>query len=60
MPTCIKQGFWSPLKPTIESDFTAFSLGRFIRRMAQVFLFHIDLTLTVAMATENGLEYRLK
>ena len=26
----------------------------------QVFLFHIDLTLTVAMVTENGCQYRLK
>ena len=27
--------------------------------MTQVFLFHIDLTLTVAMVTENGRKYRL-
>ena len=25
-----------------------------------MFIFHIDLTLTVAMATENGRQYRLK
>ena len=28
--------------------------------MTQVYLFHIDLTLTVAMVTENGRQYRLK
>ena len=28
--------------------------------MAQVFLFHIDLTLTIAIVTENGRQYRLK
>ena len=27
--------------------------------MIQVFLFHIDLTLTVPMVTENGRQYRL-
>ena len=28
--------------------------------MPQVFIFHIDLTLSVAMVTENGRQYRLK
>ena len=28
--------------------------------MSQVFIFHIDLTLMVAMVTENGCQYRLK
>ena len=28
--------------------------------MTKVFIFHIDLTLTVAMVTENGRQYRLK
>ena len=28
---CIKQGFWPPLKPKIESYFTTFSLDCFIR-----------------------------
>ena len=28
--------------------------------MIKVFIFHIDLTLTVAMVTENGRQYRLK
>ena len=28
--------------------------------MTIVFIFHIDLTLTVAMVTENGCQYRLK
>ena len=56
----LKQGFWPPLKLKTESYFTTFSSGCFIRRMTQVFIFHIDLTLTVAMVTENGLENRLK
>ena len=57
---CIKQGFWPPLMPEIESYFTAFSLGCFIKRLTQVFLFYINLTLTVTMVTENGHQYRLK
>ena len=28
--------------------------------MTKVFIFHIDLTLLVAMVTENGCQYRLK
>ena len=28
--------------------------------MTKVFIFHTDLTLTVAMVTENGRQYRLK
>ena len=28
--------------------------------MPQVFIFHIDLSLSVAMVTENGRQYRLK
>ena len=28
---CIRQGFWPPLKPKIESYFTSFSLDCFIR-----------------------------
>ena len=28
--------------------------------MTKVFIFHIDLTLTLAMVTENGRQYRLK
>ena len=48
------QVFWPPLKPKIESYFTTFYLDCLIRRMTQVFLFNIDLTLTVAMVTENG------
>ena len=35
-------------------------LDCFIRWMTKVFIFHIDLTLTVAMVTENGRQYRLK
>ena len=35
-------------------------LDSFIRWMTKVFIFHIDLTLTVAMVTENGRQYRLK
>ena len=58
--TCVNQGFWPPLKQKIESYFTAFSLDCFIRRMTQVFLIHIGLTLMVAMVTENGCQYRLK
>ena len=49
---CIKRGFWPPVKPKIESYSTAFSLECFIRRMIEVFLFHIDLTLTVGMVSE--------
>ena len=60
MTMCIKQGFWPPLKPKTESYFTTFSLDCFIRQMTQVLIFHIDLTLTVAMVTENGRENRLK
>ena len=58
--TCIKQGFWPHLKPKIESHITTFSLDCFIRRMTKVILFHIDLTLTAAMVTENSRQYRLK
>ena len=58
--TCIKQGFWPPLEPRNESFFSSSSLVCFTRRMAKVFIFHIDLTLTVAMVTENGRQYRLK
>ena len=57
---CINQGIWPPLKQKIESYFTAFPLDGFTRRMTKMFLFHIDLTLTVAMVTENGCQYRLK
>ena len=32
----------------------------FFRWMTKVCIFHIDLTLTVAMVTENGRQYRLK
>ena len=56
---CIKQGLWPHLKPKIESCFTTFSLDSFNRYMTEVFLFHIDWTLTVAMFTENGRQYRL-
>ena len=48
------------MKPKTESYFSTFSLDYFIRRMTQVFIFHIDLNLTVAMVTENGRENRLK
>ena len=58
--TCIKQGFWPPLKPKIESYFATFSSNCFIRLLAQVFIFHIVLTLMVAMVTENDCQYRLK
>ena len=58
--TCIIQGFWPPLKPKIKSVFTTLSLDCFIRRMTQVFISHIDLTLPVAMVTENGRQNRLK
>ena len=58
--TCIRQCFWPPLKPKIESYFTTFSLDCFVRRMTKVFIFHIDLTLLVATVTENGCQYRLK
>ena len=58
--TCIKKGFWSPLKPKIESYFTTFSLDCFIRCLTQVFLFHVDLTSMVAMVTENGRKYDFK
>ena len=47
-------------KPKIKSYFTTLFLDCIIRRMIQVFLFHIDLTLTVAMVTENGCQNRLK
>ena len=50
-----------PRKPKIEVILnTIFSTDCLIRRMAQLFLFQIDLTLTVAMVTENGHQYRLK
>ena len=58
--TCIRQGFWPPLKPKIESYFTTFSLDYFVRRMTKVFIFYNDLTSYVAMVTENGRQYRLK
>ena len=52
--------FGPPRKPKIKSYFTTLSLDCFIRLMIQVFLFHIDLTLMVAMVTENGRQNRLK
>ena len=57
---CIKQGFWPPLEPKIESCFTSFTLDCLNRRITQVFLFHVDFTLTVGMVTENARQYRLK
>ena len=62
----IKEGralspFFGPhWKPKIKSYFTTLSLDWFIRWLIQVFLFHIDSTLTVAMVTENGRYNRLK
>ena len=56
MIMCIKQGLWLPQKPKTENYFTTFPLDYFIRWMTQVFIFHIDLTLMVAMVTENGRE----
>ena len=50
----------TPRKPKIKSYFTTLSLDCFIRLMIQVFLFHIDLTLTVAIFTENCRQNRLK
>ena len=47
-------------KPKIKSYLTALSLDCLNRRMIKVFLFHIDLTLAVAMVTENGRQNRLK
>ena len=49
-----------PKGPKIKIYLTTFSLDCFIRRIIQVFLFDIDLTLTVAMVTENGRQNRLK
>ena len=57
---CIYQGFWPPLKLKIKSVFTILSLDCFIRRMTRVFTSHIDLTLSIAMVTENGHHNRLK
>ena len=42
--TCIRQGFWPPLKPNIGSYFSTISLDCFVRRMTKVFIFHNDLT----------------
>ena len=39
---CIKQGFWPPLEPKVESYLTIFSLDCFIRRMTQVFIIQAD------------------
>ena len=47
-----------PQKPKIESCFITFSSDCLNRYMTQVFVFHIDLTLTVTMVTENGCQYR--
>ena len=58
--TCIKKGFWPPLKPKNEAYFSLPCLDCFTRLMPQVFIFHIDLSLSVAMVTENGRQYRLK
>ena len=58
--TCIKQGFWPPIHPKIETYFTAFSLECFIRRKIDVFSFHVDLTLSVAMVTEKDRQNSLK
>ena len=58
--TCTKQGFWPPLQPKIESYFTAFSLECVVRKMVQVFSFHIDLTLMVGIVTQNGRQNRRK
>ena len=52
--------FGPPRKPKIKSYFKTLSLDCLIRWMIQVFLFHIDLTLPVAMVTENGRQNRLK
>ena len=49
-----------PRNPKIESYFTTFSLDCFIRCMIQVLLFHIDLTLMVAIVTENGHQNKAK
>ena len=49
-----------PQKPKIECCFITFSSDCFNRYMARVFVFHIDLTLTVTMVTENGCQYRFK
>ena len=42
-----------------ENYFATLSFDCFNRLMTQVFTFHIDLTSTVAMVTENGRQYRL-
>ena len=58
--TCIKQGFWPILEPRTKSYFSPPSLVCFTRLMTKVLIFHFDLTLTVAMVTENGHQYWLK
>ena len=55
---CIRQGVWPPLKPIIESYLTTFSLDCFVRSITHVCIFHIELTLKVAMVTENDRQYR--
>ena len=56
----VKQAFWHPsaakkMKVTLQHFLWIVMLDDI-----HVFLFHIDLTLTVAMVTENGCHYRLK
>ena len=46
-----------PLKQTIESYFTIFSLECFTR-IEVVYCFHFDLTLVIAMGIENGHQCR--
>ena len=52
--TCIRQGFWPPLKPKIKIYLTRFSFECSASRITEAFICRIDLTLKVAMVADNA------